>query len=63
MKKSIWVTAVVVTLCVNAGFAAIPTQDKPVVKTTTTTTVKKAMPVKAKKTTKMVHKSHHVKHS
>lgn len=58
MKKSIWIAAVVAVLCGNAALANIPSQDKPVSKTTTT--VKKTSPAKAKAstTTKSVHTKH-----
>ena len=61
MKKLVLAAAfVVAALCGNSVFANVPSQDKPVVKTTTT--VKKATPSKTTMTTKSVHKKH-VKHT
>ena len=58
MKKSIFAACVVAALCGNAVFASTPSQDKPVTKTTTTT-VKKTTPMKAKTmSTHSVHKKH-----
>ncbi|MBN8821178.1 MULTISPECIES: hypothetical protein [unclassified Spirosoma] len=57
MKTSVWAACVVAALCANTAFAT-PSQDKPVTKTTTTTTVKKTTPVKSKTMTKSVHKKH-----
>ncbi len=61
MKKLVLATAfVVAALCGNNVSASAPSQDKQVVKKTTT--VKKATPSKKSTTAKTVHKKH-VKHS
>lgn len=54
MKKLIWV-ALVAICCGNAALANVPSQDKPVSKTTT---VKKSTPTKVTATTKTVHTKH-----
>ncbi|AKD56280.1 hypothetical protein [Spirosoma radiotolerans] len=57
MKKTILAACVVAALCGNTVFANMPSQDKPVSKTMTTT-VKKSTPTKATTTTKTMHKKH-----
>ncbi|WP_420149149.1 hypothetical protein [Spirosoma sp.] len=58
MKKSILAVLAAAAICGNVALANVPSQDKPVSKTTTT--VKKSMPTAkaSTKSTKSVHKKH-----